>query len=237
MNRRIDLIDLASTPESQRDYVGHLQKLCDTLGVEQATYFASNPISGKMHGFTTYPDDWKAHYVRHRLQEVDPTLRSAARSVAPVDWTRLKSDPNYDRVFRDAHDFKLPTQGITVPIRGMFGEIGLLCACTSVSETEWGKLKRNIIGGLLNNAVHLHDTVMNSEPLMKTLRHPKLSSREIEILQWAAAGKSQQDIGDILSISPRTVEVHLRSAREKLCTINTSQAVGRAVSLGLILPA
>ncbi|MGX0876069.1 DNA-binding CsgD family transcriptional regulator [Roseovarius sp. MBR-154] len=236
MNKRIDLIDLASIPECERDYVGHLKQLCDTLGVEHATYFASNPISGKMHGFTTYPDDWKAHYVKHRLQEYDPTLNSASRSVAPVDWRRLVRDPNYDRVFKDAHDFNLPSQGVTVPIRGMYGEIGLLCACTSVAEDEWTKLKRDIIGGLLNNAVHLHDTVMNSDPLMRTLRQPKLSSREIEILQWVAAGKSQQDIGDILLISSRTVEVHLRSTREKLCTISTAQAVGRAVSLGLIQP-
>ncbi len=236
MNKRMDLIDLASTPDGQRDFVAHLNKLCDTLGVEHATYFAVNPISGKMHGFTTYPDEWKAHYVQHSLQQFDPTLRSAARSVAPVDWNRLTSDTNYDRVFRDAHDFGLPSQGVTVPIRGMFGETGLLCACTSTTATEWAGLKREIIGSLLNNAVHLHDTVMNSEPLMKTLRHPNLSSRELEILQWVAAGKSQQDVGDILSISPRTVEVHLRSSREKLCTISTAQAVGRAVSLGLILP-
>ncbi|SFO21414.1 DNA-binding transcriptional regulator, CsgD family [Roseovarius lutimaris] len=236
MHKRIDLIDLAGIPEVQRDYVGHLNKLCDTLGVEHATYFAANPISGKMHGFTTYPDDWKSHYVAHRLQEYDPTLNSASRSVAPVDWRRLTSDPEYDRVFKDAHDFKLPSQGVTVPIRGMFGEIGLLCACSSVPQAEWIKLKRDILGSLLNNAVHLHDTVMNSDPLLKTLRQPKLSSREIEILQWVAAGKSQQDIGDILMISSRTVEVHMRSTREKLCTISTAQAVGRAVSLGLIQP-
>ena len=89
MNKRMDLIDLASTPDGQRDFVAHLNKLCDTLGVEHATYFAVNPISGKMHGFTTYPDEWKAHYVQHGLQQFDPTLRSAARSVAPVDWNRL----------------------------------------------------------------------------------------------------------------------------------------------------
>jgi DNA-binding CsgD family transcriptional regulator len=37
-----------------------------------------------------------------------------------------------------------------------------------------------------------------------------------------------------LSISARTVEVHLRSAREKLGALTTSQAVGRAIRLGLI---
>ncbi len=236
MNVRMNLIDLASTPEGQRDYVAHLEKLCDTLDVEHATYFASSPINGKMHGFTTYPDAWKAHYVKEGLQEFDPTLGMAARSVAPVDWRRLPKNSDHERVFRDASDFGLPNQGVTVPIRGMFGEIGLLCVCSSKPDDEWTSLKRHIIGDLMNNAVHLHDTVMNSEPLMKSLRRPHLSAREIEVLQWVAAGKSQQDIGEILSISPRTVEVHLRSTREKLCAISTAQAVGRAISMGFITP-
>jgi DNA-binding CsgD family transcriptional regulator len=236
MNKPMNLIDIASTPGPQRDYVAHLNTLCDNLGVEHATYFSANPVSGTMHGFTTYPDNWKAHYVTEGLQEFDPTLRTAARSVAPVDWRRLERDSDFGRVFRDAEDFGLPSQGVTVPIRGMFGEIGLLCACATMPPQEWTKLRREITGDLLSNAVHLHDTVMNSDPLLQALRQPNLSRREIEILQWVAAGKAQQDVGDILAISPRTVEVHLRSAREKLCTISTPQAVGRAVSLGIIQP-
>jgi DNA-binding CsgD family transcriptional regulator len=77
---------------------------------------------------------------------------------------------------------------------------------------------------------------MGSDVLSRALRHPALSTREIEILQWTAAGKSQQDIGDILGISYRTVEVHLRSARSKLFALTTPQAVGRAIGLGLITP-
>jgi DNA-binding CsgD family transcriptional regulator len=56
------------------------------------------------------------------------------------------------------------------------------------------------------------------------------------VLQWVAAGKSQQDVGDILNISSRTVEVHLRSAREKLGALTTVQAVGRAIGFGMIQP-
>jgi len=230
------LIDLATTPESQRDYIGHLRTLCDTLGVDHATYCSVNPFSGVVHGFTTYPDEWKVHYVTNGMQSIDTTLQAARRFVAPVDWRRLRSEQFSQRVFTDAKDFDLPDQGVSIPVRGLFGETGILCACASVPEYEWSELRRDITGALLTNAVHLHDTVMNSDPLMEALRKPKLSSREIEILQWVAAGKSQQDVGDILAISNRTVEVHLRSSREKLCTISTSQAVGRAVSMGIIEP-
>lgn len=236
MNKRMDLIDLAETPEGQRDYVAHLRQLCDGAGVEHATYAAANPVTGTLHAFTTYPDRWKNHYMERGLHNLDPTLNAAARSVAPVDWSRLERTESFQSVFSEAHDFGMPDTGLTVPVRGPLGETGLLCICTSMCVSEWRKLKRHIMGDLLTNAVHLHDTVMNSEPLMKALRKPRLSLREIEILQWVAAGKSQQDVGDILSISSRTVEVHLRSVREKLCTISTPQAVGRAVSLGIVHP-
>ncbi len=232
----MELIDLAGTPEGQRDYVAHLKRLCHAAGVEYATYAASNPLTGTMHAFTTYPDAWKNHYMERGLHNLDPALNAAARSVAPVDWSRLTRAEGFDQVFAESSDFGMPTRGLTVPVRGPLGETGLLCVCASMPQREWQSLKRNIMGDLLTNAVHLHDTVMNSDPLMKTLRKPNLSVREIEILKWIAAGKTQQDVGDILMISHRTVEVHLRSIREKLCTISTPQAVGRAVSLGIVPP-
>ncbi len=98
------------------------------------------------------------------------------------------------------------------------------------------KHKREVIGDLQFAAVHMHDNVMRSGVLMQALQRPRLSSREMQILQWVAAGKTQQDIGDILSISHRTVEVHLRSSREKLSALTTAQAIGRAIGLGLIYP-
>jgi DNA-binding CsgD family transcriptional regulator len=72
--------------------------------------------------------------------------------------------------------------------------------------------------------------------LVSALGYSALSTREKEVLQWTAAGKLQQEIGDILSISHRTVEIHLRSAREKLGALTTVQAVGRAIGMGLIHP-
>lgn len=236
MSRHLNPIDLATTSEGGRDYVGHLKKLCDTLGVEYATFVSSNPMSKKILGFTNYPEEWKSHYVTNGLQNIDPTLWAASRSVAPVDWSRLKREPDYSKVFEYSRDFGLPSHGLSVPIRGMLGEVGVLCVSSSLSQDAWSKLKREITGNLLQNAVHLLDTVRDSDPLTKALYRPHLSTRETEVLQWVAAGKSQQDIGDILTISARTVEVHLRSAREKLCAISTAQAVGRAISLGFIQP-
>lgn len=105
-----------------------------------------------------------------------------------------------------------------------------------VSESEWQKLRPTLLGDLQLAVVHLHEALMRSGLLMTPLAHPLLSAREREVLQSMAAGKSRQDIGDILGISARTVAVHLRSAREKLGVLTVVQAVGRAIGPRIIFP-
>ncbi|WP_371224301.1 autoinducer binding domain-containing protein [Roseovarius sp. 2305UL8-3] len=233
----MELIDLAATPEGHHDFVEYLAKICEGMEIEYASYASANPVSGKVAAFTTYPDDWKTHYMEQGLHLSDPTLHTAARSIAPVDWSRLERSDAFNNVFSQAQDFGIPDVGLTIPIRGPFGETGLFSVSSSVTAQDWAKKKRTIVADLQLAAVYMHDRVMKSDSLMDILRYPALSQREVEILQWVAGGKTQQDIGDILSISPRTVEVHLRSSREKLNALSTPQAVGRAISMGLIGPA
>lgn len=55
----------------------------------------------------------------------------------------------------------------------------------------------------------------------------KLSSRELEILQWVTVGKTNPEIGDILKISAFTVKNHLQRIFKKLDVTNRAQAVGK----------
>jgi len=48
------------------------------------------------------------------------------------------------------------------------------------------------------------------------LPHVALTPRETEVLSWLAKGKTNRDIGDILGMSPRTVNKHLEHIFEKL---------------------
>jgi len=43
-----------------------------------------------------------------------------------------------------------------------------------------------------------------------------LTPREAEVLSWVAKGKTNRDVGDILGMSPRTVNKHLEHVFEKL---------------------
>ena len=54
-----------------------------------------------------------------------------------------------------------------------------------------------------------------------------LTPREREVLQWAAAGKTNPEIGAILDLSPRTVEKHFEHIFEKLGVETRTAAVMR----------
>lgn len=58
-----------------------------------------------------------------------------------------------------------------------------------------------------------------------------LTSREAEVLLWLSRGKSNRDIGQILGISPRTVNKHLEQVFVKLGVENRASAAARAVRL------
>lgn len=232
----MQLIDLGSIPRTGAGFTGVLDDLCQQLELDHASYCVTNTISGAVQGFSNFPTAWVDHYKSNGLHIADPTIDLSTRSIAPVDWSRFRAHRGFQKVFLRGRDFGIPDQGLTVPIRGPYGECGLLSVTRETSARDWTLLRPKIIGSLQMAAVALHDTVMQGDTLAATLRRPALSSREREVLQWAAAGKSQQDIADILTLSLRTVEVHLRSARSKLAALTTTQAAGRAISLGIITP-
>ena len=61
-----------------------------------------------------------------------------------------------------------------------------------------------------------------------------VSPRETDCLHWAARGKTNWEIGEILKISENTVRYHLKNVFAKLGSNTRSSAVNRALSVGII---
>lgn len=60
----------------------------------------------------------------------------------------------------------------------------------------------------------------------------RLTGREAEVLMWVARGKTNRDIGDILDISPRTVNKHLDHIYAKLGVETRTAAAALAANRG-----
>lgn len=58
-----------------------------------------------------------------------------------------------------------------------------------------------------------------------------LTVREAEVLHWIASGKTNREIGEILSISPRTVNKHLEQVFQKIGVENRTAAASVALKI------
>jgi DNA-binding NarL/FixJ family response regulator len=76
--------------------------------------------------------------------------------------------------------------------------------------------------------LRVFNRLANQEP------SPLLSDRELEVLSCLATGQTTQQISGQLFISENTVKTHIRHILEKLEASNRTEAVSKALHLGLI---
>lgn len=86
-----------------------------------------------------------------------------------------------------------------------------------------------IAGSLIRHMIEEKSTPSMSAPVMEPL-----TEREREVLQLAAAGLTNRGIGVQLSISDRTVQGHLASIYAKLSVGSRTEAVTKALQIGVI---
>src|SRR6516165_10073361 len=85
--------------------------------------------------------------------------------------------------------------------------------------------------------VSLGETYLPARIVQKVaegMRKPELSPREIEVLQWVAAGKSNKEIGAQLFIAEGTVKTHMKNVLEKLAVVGRTAAIREAVHRGSV---
>ena len=67
-----------------------------------------------------------------------------------------------------------------------------------------------------------------------SVREPRVTPRQRQVLAWIAAGKSDWEIGQILNISPKTVNFHVEKAKRKFGVPTRIQAVVAAMRQGVL---
>jgi DNA-binding NarL/FixJ family response regulator len=81
-------------------------------------------------------------------------------------------------------------------------------------------------------AQDLHDETWRPQAPQNPVRD--LSTREREVLQLLAEGKSMKEVAALLEISPRTVEFHKYRIMEHLGVRTNAELVQQAIKLGLV---
>lgn len=187
---------------------------------------------------TTYPDQWVNRYFDQNYMGVDPVLKSSFDRALPYSWDEVVSTDDLSReqksFFMEADDFKL-RNGLSIPIQGYNGEFALMSVVADGTECEAKKTieqHRHTLH-LLTMYLHNHASSMLVGEALKSYK-PLLTRREKEVLRWVASGKTTWEISEILSIGETTTLTHIENAKRKLDVPSRTQAVVKAICLGLI---
>jgi DNA-binding CsgD family transcriptional regulator len=220
---------------------GVLLQAATTYGLKHVAYLGINiPRIGKTTPFysATYTEDWCKHYEHADFVDIDPVVRLGLTGLLPVDWRNFDyARPPIRTMFGEAKEFGLGRQGLTIPIRGRGPEAALFSINSDLPDTEWDDLKRHSMRDLQLLANYFHQMVIRVEGGQIPHYESLLSPREKECLQWAAAGKTIWETSEILNVSERAIRLYLDTARHKLECLNKTQAVGKAVALGIVASA
>lgn len=180
-----------------------------------------------------FPEDWINEYIAQRYIDIDPIPELAARLAAPFYWHDIaKLTPQSaqrDRYLAameaanigDGLGFYVFGPGLHHAYVGLGFGPGLLdLPVETVFEHQ-----------CVAQAGHLRFCALNqSDP------REALSERETEVLRWMALGKSNSVIAEVLSLSPHTIDAHVRSIYRKLRVADRTSAAIRGLGSGLLLP-
>ncbi|MDB5745633.1 MAG: hypothetical protein JWP72_481 [Massilia sp.] len=218
-----------------------LFKLANSLGYDQVLYGVVQSRHAQFEQAflqSNYSPEWRARYDADHLTYVDPTVVHCLTSTLPIVWQPNTFATERGRaLYEEACCHGIRT-GATLPIHGPGGEVGVLSFASDAAPGEAfsREMAQNMGTLALVRDYAFASSVAFShkgggEPV------PRLTRRELEMLQWVMAGKSSWEISMITRCSEATVNFHLANVRQKFSVNTRQQAVVKAIALGLLTPA
>lgn len=238
LESHIESIDKAETIEDAFSY------FCSAMlshGYDKVTYSLVTDHHSlglpKMHGLaTSYPDDWMKYYIENDYINLDPVVQAVKQNFTPFFWEDLMKFGNWSE-----HSRTLMCQsseagmldGVAIPLFGAPGEI--VGVGLAKSNSDKGRDLR-VIAEAQFLATHFHQKFRNMLQKKNNVLNYNLTQREKCVLSWAAEGKTNEDIADIIGVSHWTVKEYMKSAYVKLDACDRTHAITKAILLGVISP-
>ncbi|MGU3577161.1 LuxR C-terminal-related transcriptional regulator [Brucellaceae bacterium C25G] len=233
--------------EFKSDILNELQRVKQDIGCKhilhaycntafEGTKIADSDITVVL----TMPPNWVARYSAKNYFSIDP-LFSDNIPVVTGDGCEIVQElsgqvydnPLVHAMYSDATKHGIGDAFIVVSTQYANGISGCSLFSFDLIEESKADFVARIRGRLLETSRQLH-IVLAGAGSSNSGQASLLTSREIECLTWAAIGKTDGEIADILSIARWTVVTYLQNAKIKLGCSNRTAAVASALTLGII---
>jgi LuxR family quorum-sensing transcriptional regulator LasR len=233
------LVQLLNSKDAD-DWRQALLELAKTAGFEHVMYAVVHSRHAQYENAfvqSNYAPDWRERYDAERFAYVDPTVGHCLTSTLPIIWQPDAFASAGGRIlYEEACSFGMRT-GVTLPIHGPNGEVGLLSLASDGAPGE--RFTRDIAHRMADLTLIRDYSFASSVSFAHPAGGeavPRLTRRELEVLNWVMAGKSSWEISMITRCSEATVNFHLANVRQKFNVNTRQQAVVKAIALGLLSP-
>jgi DNA-binding CsgD family transcriptional regulator len=192
---------------------------------------------------TTLPVNWVMRYSAKNYYKVDPLMANATangRRTEISGTVRNLADcrdlyPEARRFLRDRELRGLGNLFLAVEAANGYGFKGVTEFTFSVEVSEQPAFIERMHKRIVSASSRLHTALHGTRnPALASIVAKLLTKREIDCLYWAANGKTDGEIGEILDIARWTVVTYLQNAKNKLGCTNRTSTVAAALALGVI---
>lgn len=217
-----------------------LKKNLQPLGFENFSYWLNWPPvkEDRQLYISNYPKIYLEHYVKNKFRSKDLVGSYSAQTSVPFLWTEIKENFSLTKeqkeVFDDGFSAGLRS-GASIPIYGPDQTRATFSLALDEDDEEFKQLFLKYRHPIHLMATYAHEKIRGFH-LDQNVKDVILTAREIDILLWAARGKTVWDIHQILGISENTVKIHLQHVKYRLGVHNVTHAVAKAILNGLIFP-
>ncbi len=185
--------------------------------------------------FREWSEDWAKLSEERNFAAKSFVLRDAGRRIAPFTWLDAEQERKLTAGEREVLDTAADwgwNNGFVVPVHGPSGYFATVSMGSPERDLDLspdGRMRLYMVALLAHERclALIHPFPANNPGQL-------LGARELECLRWVAAGKTDWEIGVILSISAATVKFHVDRARQKLDARSRTQAVAQLALCGLL---
>ena len=181
--------------------------------------------------FDAWPREWRQRYGKRRYYLHDPMLAELYRTTEPFTWSavmaRATPSAGARAVMDDAATIGL-REGFVVPIYGIGGQVHAVTMNGSAPQTDKQSLAEL---HLISIYAYARAKQLKGRPGVPPIT---LRWKERQVLQWAAAGKSDWEIGQILGISESAAHKHIENVKRRIGVNTRVQAIIEAIRQGQI---
>lgn len=227
----VDAIEGSTKPDQVYSFVQTVIEKIGYSSVAMIKMLNSGLLSQDHQLMNTRPQAFTDAYFGEHFDRVDPLLSELSRANRPFTWRSV-----YDRPLKPIQrrlENLAKSHGMVDGLLFVIQQVGNLGIISFAGPDFVAESDRHRSAQLV--ATYAYSKLNHMHYPLRPLDEP-LHWRERECLSWAAAGKTDTDIAQILNLSQHSVHVYIERAKTRLGASNRTAAVVEAIRRKEIVP-